>query len=176
MDKRADRIAALHEAGHAIAAWAQGIGIDYVTIEHQEGATGRIAIEQEPKLLASTASMERMIRICLARQIAQQRACGDTRIDEEKAGADMIIVRALFLQIVGGQIKEFPRFIARLRAETETLVFEPMNWAWMLSVADALAERRTLTSEELRRVVDAVRIGIEPPPEVSSQPPCESVG
>ena len=123
-----DRIAAFHEAGHAVAAWAQSVGMDYATIGHEEGATGRIALEQEPGLLGSIAGMERLIRISLAGPIAQQRACGDTKLDQEKAGADMIIVRALFLVISGGKIDSFPQFIARLTTETEELIKQPMNW------------------------------------------------
>ena len=56
-----DTIAAFHEAGHAIAAWAQGVGMDYATIGFEEGATGRIALEQEPRLLELVASMEKLI-------------------------------------------------------------------------------------------------------------------
>ncbi len=138
--------------------------MDYATIEHEEGATGRIALEQEPGLLKSIACMERLIRISLAGPIAQQRACGDAEIDQEKAGADMIIVRALFLVISGGKIDRFPQFIARLTAETEALICEPVNWARMLAVADALAERRTLTGQELAEVIKAVPAGIDPPP------------
>ena len=159
-----DRIAAFHEAGHAIAAWAQGVGMDYATIGFEEGATGRIALEQEPQLLESVASMERLIRISLAGPIAQQRACGANETDREKAGADMIIVRALFLVISGGKIDCFPQFIARLTAETEALIYEPMNWARMLAVANALAERRMLTGPELVEVIKAVPAGIDPPP------------
>ena len=159
-----DRIAAFHEAGHAVAAWAQGVGLDYATIGHEEGATGRIALEQEPGLLGSIAGMERLIRISLAGPMAQQRACGDTEIDQEKAGADMIIVRALFLVISGGKIDSFPQFIARLTAETKALICEPVNWARMLAVADALAERRILTGQELVGVIKAVPAGIDPPP------------
>ena len=96
--------------------------------------------------------------------IAQQRACDDTGIDQEKAGADMIIVRALFLVISGGKIDSFPQFIARLTAETEALVYEPMNWARMLAVANALAERRMLAGQELVEVIKAVPAGIDPPP------------
>jgi hypothetical protein len=52
-----------------------------------------------------------------------------------------------------------------------------MNWARMLSVAEARVERRTLTGEELRGVINAVHIGIEPPPPAAlgSQPYCKSV-
>ncbi len=64
---------------------AQGISIDYVTIEQQEEALGRIAIEQESQLLASTPSLERLICVCLARPIAQQRACGDAEVNAEYA-------------------------------------------------------------------------------------------
>jgi hypothetical protein len=154
-----DRTAAFHEAGHAVAAWAQCVGLDYATIGHEEGATGRIALQQESGLLGSVAGMERLIRISLAGPIAQQRACGDAGIDQEKAGADMIIVRALFLVISGGKIDSFPKFIARLTAETEALIFQPMSWARMLAVADALVERRMLTGQELAEVIKAVPIG-----------------
>ncbi len=159
-----DRIAAFHEAGHAVAAWAQGVGMDYATIGHEDGATGRIALEQEPGLLGSTAGMERMIRIALAGPIAQQRACGNAGIDQERAAADMIIVRALFLVVSGGKIDSFPQFAARLTAETESLICQPMNWARTLAVADALAERRMLTGQELVEVIKAVPAGIDPPP------------
>ena len=163
-----DRIAAFHEAGHAVAAWAQGVGMEYATIGHKDGATGRIALEQEPGLLGSNSGMERLIRISLAGPIAQQRACGGTGIDQEKAGADMIIVRALFLVISGGKIDSFPQFIARLTAETEALIGQPMNWARMLAVADALVERRMLTGQELAEVIKAVAAGIDPPPPTRS--------
>ena len=76
----------------------------------------------------------------------------------------MIIVRALFLVISGGKIDSFPQFIARLTAETEALVYEPMNWARMLAVANALAERRMLAGQELVEVIKAVPAGIDPPP------------
>jgi len=76
----------------------------------------------------------------------------------------MIIVRALFIVISGGNIDGFPQFITRLRAETEALIFEPLNWARVLSVAAALVERRMLTGEELRDVINAVRVGIAPKP------------
>jgi hypothetical protein len=160
MEADEDRIAAFHEAGHAVAAWAQGIGVEYATIAHEEGERGRIALEQEPCLLASVAEMERLIRVSLAGPMAQQRACGDAEIDQERAGADMIIVRALFIVITGGNIDRFPQFITRLRAETEALIFEPLNWARVLSVAAALVERRTLTGDELRDVINAVRVGV----------------
>jgi hypothetical protein len=161
---RRQGIAALHEAGHAVAAWAQDVGMDYATIEHEEGATDRIALEHEPRLLESIARMERLIRIFLAGPIAQQRACGDTGVDQVRAGADMIIVRALFLVICGCKIDCFPKFIARLTAQTEALINEPMNWARMLAVGDALVERRMLTGEELVEVIKAVPAGIDPPP------------
>jgi len=74
----------------------------------------------------------------------------------------MIIVRALFIVISGGNIDRFPQFITRLRAETEALIFEPLNWARVLSVAAALVERRTLTGDELRDVINAVRVGVAP--------------
>ena len=178
-----DRIAAFHEAGHAVVASAQGIGIEYATIEHEEGEHGRIALDQEPGLLASVAGMERLIRISLAGPIAQQRACGDAEIDQERAGADMIIVRALFIVISGGNIDGFPQFITRLRAETEALIFEPLNWARMLSVAAALVQRRMLTGQELRDVISAVRVGgdlspssTEPAPAIpNGQSACEAV-
>lgn len=166
-----DRIAAFHEAGHAVVASAQGVGIEYATIEHEEGERGRIALDQEPGLLASVAGMERLIRVSLAGPIAQQRACGDAAIDQERAGADMIIVRALFIVISGGNVAGFPQFITRLRAETEALIFEPLNWARMLSVAAALVERRMLTGEELHDVINAVRVGIDPSPSSTEPAP-----
>jgi hypothetical protein len=84
MEADEDRIAAYHKAGHAVVARAQGIRVDYVTIEHEEEERGRIALEQEPGLLASIAGMERLIRVSRAVPMAQQRACGD---DENRSGA-----------------------------------------------------------------------------------------
>ena len=75
----------------------------------------------------------------------------------------MIVVRALLFTITGGNVSGFTEFIARLTAETEALVFEPMNWARVLAVADALMERRKLTGRELGDVIKAVQQGIKPP-------------
>ena len=49
-----------HEAGHAIAAWTQGVGVYHVSIVHQDEAGGQTALHQEPNVLHSVPSMERM--------------------------------------------------------------------------------------------------------------------
>jgi hypothetical protein len=165
-----DRIASFHEAGHAIAAWAQGVSVYHVSIMHEDGAGGQTALCQEPNLLHSVPSMERMARISLAGPIVQRRACLDREIDQRRAGVDMIVVRALFFTITGGNIGGFTDFIARLSAETEVLVFAPMNWARVLAVADALMKRRKLTGRELGDVIKAVRKGIKPPRPVTHEP------
>ncbi len=40
MEADEDRIAAYHEAGHAVVAWAQGIGVDYATIDMKRESGG----------------------------------------------------------------------------------------------------------------------------------------
>jgi hypothetical protein len=147
---------AYHEAGHAVAAHAQGLPFRFATIgpvaavpphrryyrlphwcaygEHEEGARQLL----RPKYAVAA----------LAGPIAEEKIGGAR--DEDAVAEDLHAVRELLSEVLGTNRSSFPR----TRGLAERIIAD--YWCGVAALADALIDRQRLTAREVRELLDSV--------------------
>lgn len=173
-----DEATAYHEAGHAVVAIALGMRLKAVTIEPSEGCDGltkRVAVPRIWRRIVSGESLDvhdrvnviKEIQLCFAGDSAQNRHSPES-VKSFHAQQDSENALTIFEQFqAGAQIFEaaaadtsrtyLPDAIERLpsldslKADTEALV--ALRWQQIEAVADALLEKRTLSGDEVCRIM-----------------------
>ena len=159
------RIAAYHEAGHAVAAHVLGRKIVSVSVEPDadEGSGGRLTLTQEwwpgdnyepGSLLALNAEhpYEYWITILLAGGIAQRIGTGTEpafghTVDDHTRAAEI----ALSAVDIAPEPSDISALQKRARLRTEKLIED--HWGAVEALTTALLERQTLSGEEVRQVI-----------------------
>jgi ATP-dependent Zn protease len=145
---------AYHEAGHAVMAYRVGHGIKKVTITPNRGTLGKY-VGSTPRRKSPDA-----IRIDLAGALAEA-LVNPIPFDEHiqlGAHGDWQLTRRSVREFVDlGFIPKQERdiLIDELLHDTRALVRRDKEA--ITSVAEALLERKTLTGDDVRRIVEAVR-------------------
>jgi hypothetical protein len=148
---------AIHEAGHAAAAWRLGHSVRWASIVATEDYLGaiqtfekrisrRIEYDDSPKVVAS---IETHIQICHAGPLAQRKRFPRSRW-RMSGSKDFEIVAKLFSHIAGFDNKSQYLYSSLLRRRAELLVdyLEPE----IEQLAAALLAARTLKWPEIRRI------------------------
>lgn len=155
---------AFHEAGHAVAAFAQDIRLRTVTIEPGDGARGFV---EHDRLLARFRGREltllwkdrlmKSARVSLAGEIAQRRAFPRSiRSWHGSADHNAAIECVLSYTDGGGEDVRLLRAHFRvLQLETEQLLDGAGRWRAVEGLADALNRRTTLVGAEAEAVIRA---------------------
>lgn len=155
MSKKRRAATAYHEAGHAVVAVEERLGIRLVTIVPNEELLGFVLEAPLPRDFKPDIGMNSRIRnriesearVCFAGHIAQKRAYPRShRLD----GRD--IQRAVDLvSYLVPQSKVLGAYLNLLYLQAENLV--DFNWQEIEAVANALLERDTISGSEVRRIV-----------------------
>jgi hypothetical protein len=142
-----ERVAiAYHEAGHVVARFfSEGGSLGHVRgrYDDPEDALGREA--EYGKRLA----IETEIISALAGQIAEKRGVG--RSTSGSAESNGKIAADLAFSACGGEAREAGAFLNWLRIRTENLI--EFYWTDVERVTQALLERKTLSGNEVRKII-----------------------
>jgi hypothetical protein len=153
------RVVAIHEAGHAVAAFWLNVRIKHVTIVPAEDSLGHVhrravqfgrdgLFDDSPR---GVDRAERHIMVCFAGQIAQRKHAPRSkwRVDGH---ADQEVAGALFTHIDHPDKKVRNLQISLLWRRTECLV--DTHWKGIQAVADALLKHKTLDAQGVRAAID----------------------
>jgi len=145
------RINAFHEAGHAVAMTRIGHGCEVTTVDPQEvkRLTGR-AMPGFTKPVGK--GLEVRVYLCTALAGVMSEAMYATKGMINPKEDDFTHVEEI-LDRAGMQGEE--RKESRERAETRTRQLLTESESHIKAVADALIERKTLTGDDVRRIVEA---------------------
>lgn len=143
-----------HEAGHAVVAHLEGLGIRRVTIVPTEEMRGHVLRTPLPKdfepddLDNRTRNLiEAHARVSLAGHIAQKRAFPRShRGDEEDFSA---AVRGV--SFLAGDNEMLEAYLHLLHLQTKAMV--KTNWFLVEAVAQALLEQKTLSGRDVKQVI-----------------------
>lgn len=147
-----DRAVAYHEAGHAVAAFKQGIGIRRISIMAEAGRDGfvhhapvmgryRPDWDNSPQVRVRG---ERVIRICLAGPAAQRKFNPRTyRHWHAQGDFEQAAVMMSYLAAPGEHERAYMRL---LKIETRRLVEH--NWKLIGALANELIRRRKMSGAE----------------------------
>lgn len=153
---------AYHEAGHAVAAWGQGLKVREATIVPTEDYRGSVVHENPLRGLNFDGSLRaenrtnKKVIICLAGPIAQVRY--DRRfLRDPNSGFDhdYELARGLALRLTpNAEMADF--YLNHMWRKAETLVAK--DWDFVVALAGRLLQRGTLGEDEITETfADVVR-------------------
>jgi hypothetical protein len=154
---------AYHEAGHAVIARDEGIGLREVTIVRGVGYSGRVLHDRMLKGVrldfdASSAKSrhraEKLVRICLAGPLAQRkfhwRSYRPWHAEtDHKQAVDILLYLA-------EPEEELPVYFKLLEIQTRQRLENELTWRTVRAVAAALLEHGTLTGAGVSSVIAGV--------------------
>jgi len=150
------RLTAYHEAGHAVMATLCGQRITEVEIVGDEDHTGsvqslRFADEHGPNNEPGipSAPTERRLLCVAAGMVAENLVSGRGQWDESCEDLDTAV--HLAMKVVGDCERVIP-YLEIVREHTDDLLHR--NWRAVEALADVLMERRCVTGEEVRRLLE----------------------
>jgi hypothetical protein len=150
---------AYHEAGHAVAAVQQGIGIGRhgISIIPGKNVAGYVHVHKgfsgnpEYELTSSNRlRVERKVIVSFAGEIAQ-RKFRSRSVRKYHFRSDMEKALDLLTCFVGSP-RELEAYAAWLRIRAEQLVENPLNWAIIEAVASELMKNMKLSAEDVNRI------------------------
>jgi ATP-dependent Zn protease len=176
---------AYHEAGHVVIAQRSRILLERVTIDQNElpdGLAGGIGIHAAQTLDDETLRakggydiardiLEPYIRVCLAGRQAQSKY-NRRSVREGHSEAEIKYAKELIQQIEYARLYELHNgsakmedvseemqkaYLTRLCDETDTLLGIPVVWEEIKSIANALLEQKTLSSEAAKNIMTSTR-------------------
>jgi len=150
-----DRLAAVHEAAHAVAAWAQGVRLHSVSVsDSQDYVTRRLHARSEAPHEEQASDLVRRriareVRIAwagmLALKIAKPRANWHTDFHHDEERITKCVAR------VYQDPKMQWHWSSLLMLETQAILRE--HWPAVTALADELLNRSRLTGQEARTVI-----------------------
>jgi ATP-dependent Zn protease len=155
------RSTAYHEAGHAVAAWANDLELQVVTIEPGKDSPRHVTREpypedETPERSSSRATRQRLlddIKVRLAGAEAQRRL-GEDDTGYIEAGAERDHYQAADLLFrVTEDLGEQDRYWTLLRYQTESIVGR--LWWLIEALAAELLRRRTMAGHEVTQFLQA---------------------
>lgn len=149
---------AVHEAGHALAAWAQGLDVESVGLSFDEDTQGRTLIIPRARLTDSDGvdalwdscrSVEKRIRIAFAGPIAEGRFDGATL--NIKAAKNDFERGVLLLRELADTPTEREAIGDFLHSQTEKMVRR--HWKKINQLATEIVARREICSEQIETIL-----------------------
>jgi ATP-dependent Zn protease len=148
---------AYHEAGHVVAHFIQNIGFRYVTIIPSGDALGYVkgypfAESFRPDMgvtLRMRDRLEKAIVIYYAGNEAEKKFCG--RYDYRGSSVDFDSLVDLASYVTGGG-ETLNAYLKWLQLTAHDLISMPENWQATRRVAEALLEKKKLTSNKARDI------------------------
>ena len=149
--------AAYHEAGHAIAAWEQGIDIESLAIPQDLGHGSAAKRCHDVELIGDFAwdttaenriRMESLIFVTLAGSIAEKLAAHDN-YDSVHAQNDREHAFELAAYFMSPEVTE--KYLVYIDAWLEDFLTEPLQWAAVEELAGNLLTKERLSSEEIKQ-------------------------
>lgn len=154
---------AIHEAGHALAGWMQGLDVECVGLSFDEDTAGRTFIIPRARLTDSDGvdalwdscrSVEKRIRIAFAGPIAEGRFDGATL--NVKAAQNDFQRGVLLLRELADTNAEREAIGDFLHSQTEKLVRR--HWKKINQLANKLVTQREICSEEIEAILGPRRL------------------
>jgi ATP-dependent Zn protease len=149
MEPPFDEITAYHEAGHAVAALAQGRPVMRVSVLPNDAFAGRCEFGKGT-FRPSEDWLEREILIALGGIVAEAKHTGALAWDA--AASDLVSVRRLLIQRFGERRAE--RFQRRLLAKTEHLLTDEGHWKAIQLIAADLVRLGTISGRAARHLFE----------------------
>jgi hypothetical protein len=163
----APEVVAYHEAGHAVVAWRLGVGIRRASIvpEEQDGSAGHVLnrkllrqssydIELADRFSPSRLQAEKRVMVSMAGELAQRRfrqhSVRAYHVSSDREHIIDILTRYAACPGPGEPI-DITTHYNLLREWTNAMLEN--DWYLVEAFADALIERRTLSSSEVRETL-----------------------
>ena len=148
-------VTAYHEAGHALACLVYGVAIKEVEISRKAQSAGRVKPERPVEELLERGSEEELrnhVTMLFAGEKAEERFCVESEQFFNYLGnaSDILWIIDILKKLHPENDEERLRVRFELADRACDLVNE--RWAGIQAVAQALIERRTLSSEDVRRI------------------------
>jgi len=159
------QLTAHHEAGHAVAAVALGIGLNRVSAIGDRDTLGRIALAQawphlqprfNPHDLEDRRIAEGWILLAFAGQFADAYRSGRNP-DRNSHGAKWDFRRAEDLaKRLYAHPGERNAFLERMQGRTQLFVAEPLRWRQISAVATRLVQLHELDERQVAQIMDEI--------------------
>ena len=157
---------AIHECGHVLAAWTQGLDVEYAGLNLDDDIDGRTLIIPRARLTDSNGidalwdscrGVEKRIRIAFAGPIAEGRFDGGTL--NVRAAQNDFQRGVLLLRELADTPAEREAIGDVLHAQTEKLVRR--HWKHINQLATELVAQREICSEQIEAIVGPRRMEFE---------------
>ncbi len=164
------QITAHHEAGHAVAAVAFGIGFKIVSVVNDGDTLGRIVLYQkwphlrnwfDPHDPEDRRTAERWILLALAGEFADAYHSGRIAGSSSEAMWDFRVAEALAERLFPHP-DERRAFLKEMRCRTHRFISEPLRWRQISAVATRLGQVRELDRQQVEQIMDEVAAAGEP--------------
>ena len=164
------QLTAHHEAGHAVAAVAFGIGFDHVSVVDDRDTFGRIVLDQKwphlqpgfnPDDPEDRRIAEDWIVLALAGEFADAYQSGRDASLTPGANWDFQVAEALAKRLFGDP-GEREAFLNEMWHRAHRFVSEPLRWRQISAVAARLDQLRKLDRRQVVQIMDEIAAAGEP--------------
>ncbi len=159
---------AYHEAAHAVAALALGIGFDHVSVVDDRNTLGRIVLDQgwphrrpgfDPSSLLDRRLAEDWILVALAGEFASADQIGiNPDWSTHGASSDFAAARAVVERLFVHP-RESDAFVKEMCGRAQLFVRDPLRRRQITAVAAQLARLRLLDRGQVAQIMDDVAVG-----------------
>jgi hypothetical protein len=164
------QLTAHHEAGHAVAAVAFGVGFEIVSVVDDRDTLGRIVLDQKwphlrtgfnPDDPEDRRIAEGWILLALAGEFADAYHSGRKAGSSPEARWDFRVAEALAERL-------FPRpgeravFLYEMGCRAHRFISEPLRWRQISAVASRLGQLRELDRRQVGQIMDEIAAAGEP--------------
>jgi uncharacterized protein (TIGR02996 family) len=159
------QLTACHEAGHAVAAVAFGIGIKYVSVVDDRDTLGRIVLDQgcphlrpgfDPRVPEDRRVAEGWVLLALAGEFADADHGGrEPDFRSPEAGGDFLVAAALAERLCAGP-GERDAFLEEMKRRVSRFVREPLRWRQIAAVATRLGRLGELNRDQVGQIMDEI--------------------
>lgn len=160
------KLTAYHEAGHAVAAFDQGVRIHGISIAPDQVSRGHIGIDtlhldrhvssfREDRGSRNRFLMERHVLVLLAGKAAARRldpSFRKRRADTPEEGSDYGTARCLIGYFAGSD-REAEKYREWLETRVEGILSAPWRWHQVKKLAQALLEEEKMGAKRVREVI-----------------------
>jgi hypothetical protein len=160
-----DESSAYHEAAHAVAAVALGIGFDHVSVVDDRNTLGRIVLDQgwphrrpgfDPSAVLDRRVAEDWILLALAGEFASAYHIGlDPDWNSHGASSDFGVAAAVAERLFVHP-RESDAFLKEMCSRAHLFVSEPLRWRQISAVATQLVRLHVLDWRQVGTIMDDV--------------------